>query len=365
MKSYNHLWEEFISDENIKLAIQNSSRGKRDRTEVRLIYNDQETWIPRIREYAEHFYNMKHTPKEINDGISQKRRTIIVPKYWEQVIHHMAVNVLKPIYLKGMYEHSYGSLPDKGVHKAKAAIEKWIRKDKKNTKYYLKMDVKKYFNSIPHNRLNVMLSELIHDKKFLSLLITIISVTDVGIPLGFYTSQWFANWYLEGLDHYIKEQLKAVYYVRYMDDMVIFGPNKRKLHQMRKDIEQYLNVELGLKMKENWQVERFSHSKGGRDLDFMGFRFFYNRTTLRKSILYKASRKARRISKKYRPTVYDCRQMLSYAGWFGCTDTYGAYLKWIKPYINFHTMKRQVSRYDKGVNRCGTKQQIQTQSNLK
>ena len=114
-----------------------------------------------------------------------------------------------------------------------------------------------------------------------------------------------------------------MHYMRYMDDMVIFGSNKRVLHRMRQAISDYLGMELGLELKANWQVFRFSYGNNqGRDLDFMGFRFYRNRTILRKSIMYKATRKARKISKKEKTTILDARQMLSYLGWIDCTDTY-------------------------------------------
>lgn len=151
IKSYNHLWEKFISDENIKLAIQNSSKGKRKRKLIKGIYENPDEWIEKIRKYAENFYNCKHTPIEIYDGIVRKKRTIIVPKYKEQIIHHMMVNVLIPIFEHGMYEHSYGSIPNRGGHKGKKQIEKWIKHDEKNVKYCLKMDIRKFFDSIPHD----------------------------------------------------------------------------------------------------------------------------------------------------------------------------------------------------------------------
>lgn len=347
MKSYNHLWEQLISEENIKLAIHNSSLGKRKRSDVKEIAANPEKFVSYFRDYAENFENKPHVPKEIYDGISRKKRVIIVPWYCEQVIHHMVVNVLKPIFLHGMYEHSYGSLPNKGVHKAKKRIESWIKHDTKNVKYYLKMDVRKYFNSIPHDVLKKKLLLLIHDEKFLALLFKIIDVVPVGIPLGFYTSQWLANWYLDGLDHYIKETLGAAYYIRYMDDMVVFGANKRKLHDIRKAVEVYLHS-LGLLLKPSWRVERFSYSDDkGRDLDFMGFRFFRNRVILRKSVLLKASRKAKRISKKRHITIHDCRQMLSYKGWFSATDTYGIFQQRIKPYVDFRLLRKKVGLYDR------------------
>lgn len=294
------------------------------------------------------YENAEHTPVYIYDGISRKERTIIVPTMEELIVQHNVVNALKPMFCKGMYEHSYASLPGRGAHKGKKVIEKWIRTDSKNCKYVLKMDIRHFFDSVPHDILKAKLIKTIHDEKMLDLLFRIINVTEVGIPLGFYTSQWLSNWYLQELDHYIKEQLKAAHYMRYMDDMVIFGSNKKVLHRMRQAISDYLQSKLGLELKANWQVFRFSYDNNkGRDLDFMGFRFYRNRTILRKNIMYKATRKARKISKKEKPTIYDARQMLSYLGWIDCTDTYLMYRKHIRPYINFQPLKRKVSQYDK------------------
>lgn len=348
MKSYNHLYEICVSDENRRKAIKKTKHSKRIRRIVKKRHLSDDALFIDSRDWIEKFQNAEHTPIEIYDGISHKKRTIIVPTLEELVVQHCIVNALMPVFWKGMYEHSYGSLPGRGAHKGKKVIEKWIRKDPGNTKYVLKMDIHHFFDSVPHDILKRKLAKKIHDEKMIDLLFQIIDVTDSGIPLGFYTSQWLSNWYLQELDHFIKEKLHAVHYIRYMDDMVIFGSNKKVLHQMRIAISQYLSDNLGLELKENWQVYRFSYGKDkGRDLDFMGFRFYRNRTVLRKSILFKAVRKANKIAKKERPTIYDIRQMLSYLGWISCTDTYGAYLKKIKPCVDFQYMKRKMSSYDR------------------
>lgn len=353
MKSYNHLWEEFISEENIKLAIKNAFKGKKKkRRKVREIIENQEEWIPKIKDYAEHFYNYPHKPIEIYDGISRKKRTIIVPTPMEKIVHHMIINVLKLIFKRGMYEHSYASIPKRGSHKGKKYIEKWIKHDARNVKYCLKMDIKKYFQSVDTDILKKKLHRIIHDERFMALLEILIDIQDTGIPLGFFTSQWLANFCLQDLDHYIKEDLGATYYIRYMDDMVIFVSNKRKLHRMKENIEKYLHDELGLCMKENWQIFRFDYTdrkekRRGRDLDFMGFRFYRDKTTLRKSIMLKATRKAKRIDKKEKITAHDARQILSYMGYIDKTDTYGMYEERIKPYVNVQKCKRKVSKFDK------------------
>lgn len=364
MKSYNNLWEKFISDENIELAIRNARKGKSERKSVKRRL-DNPNLKAEIKAYAENFKNKPHRPKEIYDGIQRKKRTIIVPSFDEQVIHHMVVNVLKPIFYRGMYEHSYGSIPKRGGHKGKNTIKKWINRGGRNCKYVLKMDIKKYFDSIPHDIFLAKLHRIIRDERFFNVLEEITNITPVGLPLGFYTSQWTANWYLQGLDHYIKEDLKATYYIRYMDDMVIFGSNKKELHRMRAAIEKYLNDNLGLKLKENWQVFRFDYCGKYRDLDFMGFRFYRDKIILRKTIMLKASRKAKKIFKKEKPSIYAVRQMLSYLGWIIHTDTYNFYLTWIKPVVSFQRLKRRVSNYDRNVNRRARNGMVQSRVNSK
>lgn len=360
MKSYNHLYEKYISEENIVNAIKKSSKGKRDRAVVKHYIKDGEIiskGMNYIKQYAKFdvFKNAQHTPIEIYDGIIRKKRTIIVPQYREQIIHHMIVNILMPIFQRGMYEHSYASLPGKGAHRGKKVIEKWIKTDYENCKYCLKLDIRKFFDSIPHDILLSKLRELIHDEKFLTILEEIVSVTDVGLPLGFYTSQWLSNWYLQDLDHFIKEELNSDYSMRYMDDIVIFGSDKKDLHSKKDRIQVFLKEHLGLEIKDNWQIFRFDYVDNGkhkgRFLDYMGFRFYCDRTIIRKTIMLKATRKAKKLSKKEELTIYDMRQMMSYLGWIDCTNTYGMYLNHIKPYIDFGNFKKFISEHDKQVNK--------------
>lgn len=352
MKSYSHLYEICISESNRRISVTTVKRSKRIRKIIKHRHMSDDVLLTQSYDWIENYQNAEHTPIYIRDGLTRKVRKIIVPTMEELIVQHNVVNALKPMFWRGMYEHSYGSIPGRGPHKGKKVIEKWIRDDRKNTKYVLKMDIRHFFDSIPHDILKAKLTKKIRDEKMLDLLFKIIDVTDSGIPLGFYTSQWLSNWYLQGLDHYIKEQLGAVHYMRYMDDMVIFGSNKKVLHRTRQAISDYLVSELGLELKNNWQVYRFSYidkdgEEQGRDLDFMGFRFYRNRTVLRKTIMFKAARKAKKISKKDKPTIYDARQMLSYLGWLDCTDTYLVYVNWIKPYVNFQQLKRKISNHDK------------------
>lgn len=351
MKSYNNLFEKFISDDNIRLAVNNAARGqkaRRTKEELLRIRDNIDEYLPRIRKYASNFYNMKHNPVQMRDGITGKVRIIVVPKPIEQIVHHMIVNVLQPIFFHGMYDHSYASIPGRGGLKGKKYLEKQIRKGGRRIKYVLKLDIKQYFASIPHDKLKARLTRIIRDKRFLHVLFVLIDVIPKGLPLGFYTSQWLANWYLQPLDHYIKEELHIKIYVRYLDDEVLMAQSKKVLHKARKEIEAFLERELGLRLKGNWQVYRFN--TGGRkyrDIDFMGYRFYRDRTTLRKSILHRLKRCAKRIGKAEKPSIFQIRRFLSYMGWVSHTDTYGAFKKYVTPYVNIRRCKQRISNYDR------------------
>lgn len=187
-----------------------------------------------------------------------------------------------------------------------------------------------------------------------------------GVPLGYYTSQWFGNFYLKALDHYIKEELHAKHYMRYMDDMVILGKNKKKLHRMLESIKTYVKTKLDLELKGDWQVFRFEYpvmqnkkplldKKGkiitrGRMLDFMGFQFHHNRMTIRKSNIKSTRRKANHIAKQDKISWYNASVMLSYMGLFTHTDTYNYYTTHIKPKINVKQLKRIVSKHSRKEN---------------
>lgn len=351
MKTFKGLYETCVSPANLRLAVRNAKKSKRIKKTIKRRHLSDDFLMLSTADYIQDFHNAEHELKQICDGITQKIRTIIVPTIDELLVQHAVCQALQPMFQKGMYEHTYASLPGRGAHKGRKVVEKWIKRDPKNTKYCLKMDIRKFFDNIPHDILKAKLARKIKDQKMLDLLFEIISVTESGLPLGFYTSQWLSNWYLMELDHYIKEQLGAKYYIRYMDDMVIYGANKKKLHRMREAIEAFLNEFLGLTLKDNWQVFRFSHGPEedpnslGRDLDFMGFRFYRTKVTLRRTIMLKASRKAQRIRKKEKATISDIRQMMSYYGWLTWTNTYDFYRKWIKPGISFHEFRKRVGRH--------------------
>ena len=357
MKTYKNLYEKCLEEETIRQAIHNAAKRKTKKPFVQRVLKNEDYYVKRIKTILEKQAYKPRLPGSdvITEGTRRKERTIHKVGFFDQCVQHVVVLAIEKVLKTGMYEFSCGSVPGRGPHYGKKRIRRWITRDYKGTKYCCQMDIKKFYPSIDQTVLKNKLSRKIKDDRMLKLLFDIIDSCENGLPLGFYTSQWLANFLLQDLDHYIKEKLKVKYYVRYLDDLIIFGPNKKQLHKARQAIAEYLEKELHLKMKEKYQVFRFIYEKAGkirgRALDFMGFRFFREKITLRKCLMLKISRKARRIAKKPRPTYRDAAAMLSYIGWVKNTNTYGFYTIWIKPYIDVKQLKEIVSKHQRKENK--------------
>lgn len=350
MKTYKGLYDKCMDKDFIRRCIFEAAKNKRSRKDISRTLADADR-------YVEIIYNMLLTesyeprlPREtvIKEGTRNKQRIIRKIRFFDQIIHHIVIDACKEVFTHGMYVYCCGSVPERGIHYAKRYIERWVRTDCKNTKYCVQMDIRHYFESVDHDVLKACLHRRIKDARMLRLLDKIIDSGGQGIPLGYYTSQWFANFLLEELDHMIKEKLHVKYYVRYLDDMVIFGRNKKELHKARAAIAEYLQVQLKLCMKGNYQLFRMvytdkSGQERGRALDFLGFRFYRDKTILRKSLMYRITRTAARVGKKNRPTRYDAARMLSYMGWVSHSNTYAMYEGYIKQKIDVKQLKRIVS----------------------
>lgn len=281
MKSYRINQNEMLSHDSVKKSFLVPSRGKRNRPDVKRVLDDLENEIAFVQEmlYNGEFQPSKHQQVKINERNYQKERTIVKPDYkYEQVVHHVIVQAIRPGIESGMYEYVLGSVPGRGQHMGAKKISKWIRTDPVNTKYVFKGDVRHFFESVNHRVLKRWIRRKFRDEYVVELLELIIDAIDMGLPLGFYTSQWFANFLLQPLDHYIKEVLHVKYYTRYMDDIVLFGRNKKELHLVKEKVEEYLRTELDLTLKGNWQIFRLEYESEEyaimcdtlKDLDALG-----------------------------------------------------------------------------------------------
>lgn len=342
MKRKGNLYDKMCDKQLVITAIENASHGKRHHSHVRRILREKDRYAEKILQMlqTESFEPSPYIPATIKEGSWRKQREISKPRFYpDQVIHWCIYLVLKPWLFQRFYALNMGSIPGRGVHEGKRHIEKWVRNDRKNTKYYLKMDVTKFYPSIKADYLMAKLRKIIKDERFLRLNERILRMSD-GLPIGMLLSQVYANYFLTETDFFIKQQLGAKYYLRYMDDMVIFGPNKKALHRMRKEIEENIG-KIGLRLKGNWQVCRFEKEP----LDFMGFRFYRDRTTIRRSIMLRLTEHVRR-SDSEKCSYHLAASVLSYLGWVKCTDSHTLYERQIMPYLHVQKLKNIIRRRD-------------------
>ena len=370
-KEYKYLYQQMLLDSVIDRAYKKLRKGKTKREEI--IYIDahyeeeREGMKEMIRNtkppdvevpHPEKAYRPNRRRKAIHLFEHGKHRTVYRPEIHEQWLHHIIVQVLAPIIEATAYRFSCGSFPKRGAHFGKKVIEKWIRQDPKGTRNFSKIDIRHFYQSI---RLDVLMRELavrIKDRWFLYIIWLCLRDFKKGIPLGFYISQWLANYLLEPLDRLITEKLGLKKTVRYMDDITTFHQNKKVLAAALVEIRKFLGRRFRLKLKHNYQVCKFWYQGKrktiGRALDFMGFVFYRGRTTIRKRIMIRATRLAARMhraadaGKKYFRRHVSA--MLSYMGWFSCTDTYGCYLRRIKPNVEVRKLKRIISKIQRRQN---------------
>ena len=296
-KRVGFLYDRMCDKELIRIAIINSSQHKRHRHDVQKVLKNMEKYVDKTYDIlmSGTFRPSQPKIKTRYDTASQKQREISVVPYWpDGVMHQLMVLVLKDTITKGMYAWTCAAIPGRGGSRAEKYVQRAINKDAKGTKYILKLDIRKFYPSIDHSNLLKALSRKVKDKRFLQMVADILATSKSGLPIGFYICQWLANFYLEPLDRYICSCDGADYYVRYMDDIVIMGKNKKKLHKIRKQIDEYLHRELLLCVKDNWQVFPLK----SRPLDFVGVKQYRTYRTIRKRTFLRFTRQCRRALKR-------------------------------------------------------------------
>lgn len=370
-KQYKYLHRRMLDENVIRKAYKKLRKGKTKRKEIKIIDANLDAEVAAMRRMIENtkppgvevehpelaYKPCKRTPKIIHEH--GKTRKIYMPEIHEQWLHHIIVLILEPIITATAYPYSCGSFPKRGAHYGKKQILRWI-KSGKGIRNFAKIDIRHFYDSI---RLPILMRELrirIKDEWFLYIIELCLQGFKKGIPLGFYISQWLANYLLEPLDKFITETLGLKKDMRYMDDVTIFDDNKKKLHRAIVEIQIFIGRRrrFRLKLKHNYQVCKFCYKKSkrtiGRCLDFMGFLFYREKTLIRKNIMLSATRLAKHMHQaKEAGRGYFAKHikaMLSYMGWFSCTNTYECYRENIKPFVKIGKLKKIVSKLDRRQN---------------
>ena len=353
MKRVGNIYCKITSRENIARAFTNAAKGKHDRKVVKEITNNLNYYIDEIHQMlmSKTYIPSPYIILKIQDGTRKKKRIIFKPKFYpDQVIHWALMQQIEPIMVKGMYDLCCASVKNRGIMRASRHIKRIIVNDRKNTKYCLKLDIKKFYPSVDKEILKQKFRKKIKDNDVLHLLDMIIDSSEEGVPIGNYTSQWFANFYLQDLDHYIKEKLQVKHYVRYMDDMLLFHRNKKELHKIKLAVDEFLEKEH-LRIKENWQLFKVD----SRPLDFIGYRFYRGYTTLRDSNFLRIKRRIKKVYKKRKINYLDASAIISYVGWLKHCDSHIFKEKYLNPYINIKKCKGVVRNATKNIQLRKTK----------
>ncbi|MFB6159406.1 MAG: reverse transcriptase domain-containing protein [Candidatus Nanohalobium sp.] len=223
-----------------------------------------------------------------------KEREISAPYFRDRVVHRSLHRVLEPIFEKRFIYDTYACRPNKGTHAGVDRLQGFMRKQ--DTDYYLKCDIRAYFDSVDHSILVQEVGRKVSDervlwlvKKFLENYSSNIG-ENKGMPIGTLYSQLFANIYLDRFDHFVKQSLEASYYIRYMDDFILLSDSKNRLHGLKDAMQGYLESELELDLPDS-KTTLEPIEKGAT---FLGYRVFPHYLLLRKRNKLKFKRRLSR-----------------------------------------------------------------------
>ncbi|EGJ33169.1 MULTISPECIES: RNA-directed DNA polymerase [Moorena] len=311
MKRYGNLWHQVTEFSNLLAAARQAQKGKRFRPDVLEFNYNLEQQLSQLQAelISQTYHPGAYKTFEIKEP---KPRFISAAPYRDRVVHHALCNIIVPIFERSFIGDSYANRVGFGTHRALRRFTKFAR----SSNYILQCDIRKYFPSIDHTILKSLLRRQLKCRETLWLLDTIIDNSNKqeliidyfpgddllsplnrrrGLPIGNLTSQLFANVYLNGFDHFLKEQVKATKYIRYVDDFALFADNRTFLASAKLAIEDYL-ANLRLKLHPI-KTQLFATKQGA---NFLGFHILPDCLRVRTENLRRARRRLRRMLVEYK-----------------------------------------------------------------
>ncbi len=304
MKVARFLFEKMTSLEHIFLCWDQFRRGKRKRKDVQFFERHLEDNLFQLQHDLATF-QYKHAPYDQFYVTDPKQRHISKAPVRDRLVHQIAYAVLTDVLDGKFIFHSLSCRLEKGTHVGVTQLQGMIRKVSGNGKlpcYALKMDIRRFFDTVSHNILKAQLRKNIQDESALKILHMIIDSFKVketpegpiGIPLGNVTSQFFANLYLHELDDFIKQNLKERYYLRYCDDFIILANDEVHLRSLILIIQEFLSKNLQLELHPQKLIIR----KLTQGIDFVGYVLFGKHIVAR-------TRTKQRMKKRLKETYED------------------------------------------------------------
>lgn len=384
MKRIGNIWPKITTEDNGVTAVVEGTRFKRGKAEVeRLLSDDPDKWRridpDKAREYVkpicEKLRNKtwRHAPPKHRRQFCRNRasskgkwRDLYIPTLEDHTIAHMLMQGCMEAFTRGMHPDCCGSVPGRGIKHVVRKVSHWFQDDLE-CRYFVKLDICKFFDNIDGEILKQKLARKIKDKDALWAWEQIIDSAPVACAVGYYTSPWLANLYLEDLDWFIAQQLykerrgKRINYVRhqlrYVDDILLIGTSKTDLKKAVHAISDYLDTNYGLKIKPSWEIKKIGKHEvvdgkwklvdGTYWCDIGGYKFSKDATILRDGIFLHTRRLAKKIYKQGYATEHQCRSLTSQIGWAMHCDSSRFFENDIRPYVNIKSSRRMISNVDK------------------
>jgi len=287
MKRQGDLLPRILDHGNLRLAFWRAARGKRERPSVVAFARQLDGELARLQaELAEGRLDLGSSRRfVIRDP---KIRTIHAPPFRERVLHHALMNCCEAVFERGLIADTFACRVGKGRLAAIRRAEIFMRRHD----WYLKLDVRNYFERIDQAILQRRLAGKFRESHLVSLFSQIVdhhhSEPGKGLPIGALTSQHFANDYLSPMDRFCKEELRMPGYVRYMDDVIVWSDDRPTLLESWKRLESFAAEALELRFKPGSGVHHTSHG-----VDFLGYRIWPQRTALKREAIRRLRRSVR------------------------------------------------------------------------
>ncbi len=310
MRRVGNLWPSLVSWRNLYTSAYVAARGKKTRPDVATFLMNLEMEIPSLKRQLDSG-EYRPGPYRTFSIHEPKQRMISAAPFRDRVVHHALVRVLEPVFECRFSRDSYACRRGFGTHRALRHASRAAAR----YPFVLKCDVVKFFPSLDHEILMGLVERKIKCRETLSLARRIVDGSNPqiphvvyfpgddlfspnerrrGLPIGNQTSQFFANVYLDPLDHFVREVLRPGDYLRYADDFLLFGEDRRELESIRSKIEGYLQ---GFRLLVHERKTRVYRCRDG--VGFLGWRIFPDRMRLARSNVIRFKRRARAMQSAY------------------------------------------------------------------
>lgn len=329
MKRVGGLWDRLISWDNLLLAARKARRGKRRRPDVLRFQFRME---PELLALAEELSSGAYRPGAFQTHWVHrpKPRLISAAPFRDRVVHHALMNVIEPILDRRFHPDSYACRRRKGTHAAADRLQDLMRRNR----YFFQCDVRKFFPSIDHEILKQTFRRIIKDRRTLALMDLIVDSSNPqelvlewfgaddllaplarrrGLPIGNLTSQWFANWYLNDLDHFVTSRLGLGAYVRYCDDFILLHDDREALRRALAAVHEHLSARRLALHETSLSIRPVAAGAA-----FVGFRVWESHRLLRRTNVRAFRRRVRWMRRAYRDGHVGFDEIkIRIAGWLG------------------------------------------------